>query len=624
MNYLRGLAALLSVVLSTSTFAGGKDEFHDSPKAGTPTPTRVQISPSVLRSDRTEPVTLTAYVKDGTPTKVEFVDRARVRYPMSPGVAAGTYTVSLPASIANQGLTSEDVFRKYIGQVEFFDGNLIAQINVITQVWTPEIGLANLTQRSPTAQSTNTVLNVVDPQAFADNASGVAAQRIATQLYVHFPDEFDFINVVWDATVLANRNHAGVRNTVQGIGKPQQDAGAAYGSARALLGVTVYPIGSFFDGASTAAVHEMGHQWSNHLQNPLLRSVGAHWPMSSVASGVMGFSIPGSGAGGAFNCAFTPSSGGISGKSTTGSPKVFSDLDLYLMGLVPASAVSDIYVLKNQTPASVSACPALSPLSDFDKLTINDVIAVNGPRIPDVSQSQKSFRVATIVVSDEKLSAEAMAFYDFFARRFESQTPTLVRDGLVVATANPFAVATGNRATLNAKLSASAAGALVTVSEFFAPSLNHYFRTANPDEANALSANPALGWQSTGSTFKAYARNDAADGAKPVCRFYGSVTPGPNSHFYTANAGECSALRALQATTPANVPRWNYEEIAFAIHEPNAEVCPAIAPNPVYRAYNNRAAQNDSNHRYTPSLATYNQMIAQGWAGEGITMCAPN
>jgi Repeat of unknown function (DUF5648) len=624
MRFRAGLAALICGTLGGGTLAGGDHAHDDVAKAGSPVVARLQIAPSVLRSDRTEPVTLTAFVTGGTPTAVEFVDRARVRYPMRPSAALGTYSVSLPASIANQGLSTDDVFRKHIGEVELFDGTLLAKINTFTQVWTPEIGLVNLTQRSATAQSTNTVLNIADAQAFADNASGGVAQRITAQLYAHFPDEFDFVNVVWNASIIGNRNHAAVRNTVQGIGKSQQDAGVNYGSARNLLGVTVYPSAPFFDGASLAAAHEIGHQWVNHLQNPLLRSVGAHWPLSSVASGVMGFSIAGSGAGGNYNCEPTPSSAGMVGKPTATAPKVFRDLDLYLMGLIPASAVSDIYVLKNQTLATASACPALSPLADFDKLSINDVIATNGPRVPDVSQSQKSFRVATIVVSDEKLSAEAMAFYDFFAKRFEAQSPTLVRDGLAIGIANPFSVATGNRATLNAKLSATSAGAFVTVFEFFAPSLNHYFRTANVDEANGLSANPILGWQATGANFKAYTRNEAADGAKPVCRFYGSVSPGPNSHFYTANAGECNALKSLQATTPASVPRWNYEEIAFAIHEPNAGVCPAVAPNPVYRAYNNRAAQNDSNHRYTASLATYNQMISQGWAGEGVTMCAPN
>jgi hypothetical protein len=139
-----------------------------------------------------------------------------------------------------------------------------------------------------------------------------------------------------------------------------------------------------------------------------------------------------------------------------------------------------------------------------------------------------------------------------------------------------------------------------------------------------LKSNPALGWQATGGDFKAYARNDHPSTSQPVCRFYGSLSPGPNSHFYTAESAECDQLKALQASTPASQPRWNYEEIAFAVDVPVNGACPQSAPVPVYRAYNQRALQNDSNHRYTTVFAIYEEMLANGWEGEGVTMCAPN
>ena len=43
----------------------------------------------------------------------------------------------------------------------------------------------------------------------------------------------------------------------------------------------------------------------------------------------------------------------------------------------------------------------------------------------------------------------------------------------------------------------------------------------------------------------------------------------------------------------------------------------------LYRAYNNRFAQNDSNHRYATDVAVYNSMVTMGWSGEGVVMCAP-
>jgi Glycoside hydrolase family 44 len=161
----------------------------------------------------------------------------------------------------------------------------------------------------------------------------------------------------------------------------------------------------------------------------------------------------------------------------------------------------------------------------------------------------------------------------------------------------------------------------VTVTEFYAASSNHYFLTANPQEAANLNANPSLGWAATGERFQAYGNVNAPADSAPVCRFYGDQTLGPNSHFYTANAAECAQLKALQKPKPSATPQWNFEENAFAISLPNAQNC-AAGTTPIYRAYNNRFAQNDSNHRHLTNKTLYDSMIAKGWSGEGVVMCA--
>jgi serine protease len=55
---------------------------------------------------------------------------------------------------------------------------------------------------------------------------------------------------------------------------------------------------------------------------------------------------------------------------------------------------------------------------------------------------------------------------------------------------------------------------------------------------------------------------------------------------------------------------------------PQGSSC-AESETPVFRAYNNRWPQNDSNHRYTADTGVYAQMTALGWAGEGVVFCAP-
>jgi hypothetical protein len=89
----------------------------------------------------------------------------------------------------------------------------------------------------------------------------------------------------------------------------------------------------------------------------------------------------------------------------------------------------------------------------------------------------------------------------------------------------------------------------VTVVEFHNTKLNHYFVTADPGEASAIDAGTAgAGWVRTGQAFSAYAaqaqENSSGVSFSPVCRFYAL---GPNSHFYTSSAGECSTLRSLES-----------------------------------------------------------------------------
>jgi hypothetical protein len=157
----------------------------------------------------------------------------------------------------------------------------------------------------------------------------------------------------------------------------------------------------------------------------------------------------------------------------------------------------------------------------------------------------------------------------------------------------------------------------VDVVEFYHSSLDHYFITADANEAKAVDSGAAgAGWKRAGYQFKSV-------GSAAVCRFYGSMSPGPNSHFYTADANECAGLKQIQANTPSSEKRWNYESIAFAATLPAAGgVCPT-GMLPIYRAYNNGFARGiDSNHRITSNLADIQQVVARGWIDEGVVMCA--
>jgi serine protease len=143
--------------------------------------------------------------------------------------------------------------------------------------------------------------------------------------------------------------------------------------------------------------------------------------------------------------------------------------------------------------------------------------------------------------------------------------------------------------------------------EFRNAPLDHYFVTYDGDEALGIDAGAAgRGWSRTGAAFR-------PGGTTPVCRFYGTPGVGPNSHFFTASKDECDIVKRS--------PGWTYEGLGFYTTPPVSGQC-ATGLKAVHRLYNNRAAQNDSNHRFVTDTAVIPAMTAQGWVHEGVVFCA--
>lgn len=75
----------------------------------------------------------------------------------------------------------------------------------------------------------------------------------------------------------------------------------------------------------------------------------------------------------------------------------YSYLDLYLMGLISAAEVSDFFILRNLVPAGKDANGHPIFKADRTKVTIQDVVAVEGPRLPDVDHSQRKFNTGIVI-----------------------------------------------------------------------------------------------------------------------------------------------------------------------------------------------------------------------------------
>lgn len=146
--------------------------------------------------------------------------------------------------------------------------------------------------------------------------------------------------------------------------------------------------------------------------------------------------------------------------------------------------------------------------------------------------------------------------------------------------------------------------------EFYNPSLDHYFITAEPAEATMLDTGKVVpGWQRTHDEFKVY---PAGVAGLPACRFFGTPPLGPNSHFFTIDAAECAKVKGN--------PLWTFEGIAFGADPPLAGDCPAERI-PVLRLYNNGKG-GQANHRYVTSRSDARALVGSGWLVEGPVFCA--
>lgn len=248
-----------------------------------------------------------------------------------------------------------------------------------------------------------------------------------------------------------------VRNDISGIGITKFDRGSAYGSSSKLSTmVTVgnaanWPsspetIAAGLNSAISIVCHEQGHRWlayvhfdaDGEVKDDLLGRENAHWSFLADTR---------TNGDGSFSSLMEGNAwrNGGSGTLTTIESAVnyFTPLDQYLMGLRSADDVGDIPYLVTDSQLK-QALREKSPVNGFSTTAVRkttnvaQIVAYEGPRVPDVTAAPKDFRVAFILLS-ERDSTPSSATLEKIAR---------YRDSLV----SYFSLATGRRASLNASL----------------------------------------------------------------------------------------------------------------------------------------------------------------------------
>ncbi|MEW6571053.1 MAG: CARDB domain-containing protein [Nitrospirota bacterium] len=234
---------------------------------------------------------------------------------------------------------------------------------------------------------------------------------IAKEFFRTHKDEYDFLVLFsnFDFQMPDSESDAfylGVRNDTRGIGKPLFDHSELFGSYGKLQGIidmgnmsklVTDPLDPGFEETLAIISHEQMHRWgayekfvdkSGNISAALLGKDMEHWSflLDTQASVLYGNKWQDNG-----NGTFT----------SIGVRKYYSPLDLYLMGFYDKSQVPPMLLIQNSDidPARMpEAGVTINGTGEY--ITIDDIIAVEGERIPNPSDSQKTFKTAFILLTE--------------------------------------------------------------------------------------------------------------------------------------------------------------------------------------------------------------------------------
>jgi subtilase family serine protease/flagellar hook assembly protein FlgD len=238
----------------------------------------------------------------------------------------------------------------------------------------------------------------------------VPRQLIAREFFKTHKDEYDTLVIFtgFDFNMPRKKTlgfyHA-VKNDVRGIGKQIFDNTALYGSNGRLQGtidmgnvaaLVADPLDPRFETTLDTLAHEMLHRWSAYVRfrdangsvsAALLGEDQAHWSYLLASNGSLQYGNHWQDNG---NGTFT----------SVSAPKYYSRLDLYLMGMIDKSQVPPMLLIDNPAidPTKIPE-PGATITGTPRYVTIDDIIAAEGERVPNAKDAQKQFKMAFIFVT---------------------------------------------------------------------------------------------------------------------------------------------------------------------------------------------------------------------------------
>jgi hypothetical protein len=239
-----------------------------------------------------------------------------------------------------------------------------------------------------------------------------------------------------------NAYYNSVRNDVRGIGRAVEDRSAQCGSRGVLLGfanmnghskwtrflfpvLDLWPLG--------VITHELGHQWIAFLDAPVRgmklttdrqSALRSHWqPLVHTEASVM------------YGNAWQKLPFGRF--ASTSLPRGFSPLDKYLMGVLPAAQVPPFFAISARSSKIWKhfAMPGNTAKGTAVPITIADIQAVYGPRVPEAGPRRYKAAFVLVVPKGQKASPEALRVVEYFRRRIPERMKDETRGLLVMDTA---------------------------------------------------------------------------------------------------------------------------------------------------------------------------------------------
>ena len=261
------------------------------------------------------------------------------------------------------------------------------------------------------------VVNLQVDSSFSDSflqpglvlAENSLYNRALRRFYEVFRDDYDFIFILPQSSVPgAAADFTLIANEARGVGlEVGINSAGQVGSAGRLQGVARVPLepqGPF--------LQMMMRQWGVYLDpkfgfgEPIY---AGSWGLSGV-NGILGGFDPATlrnNGNGTVDVDFFQPAG-------SGDSKPYSPLELYLAGMLPPEFVSPVPVIRNGVIEARGRAFTIR-IGSLETVTIDQIIAAHGPRIPAYLTAQKDFRAAFIALSTHPFEESEFAYFHVIA-----------------------------------------------------------------------------------------------------------------------------------------------------------------------------------------------------------------